>query len=207
MIGCREDVDEDGDGSSSVLDGWLVANYLMMSIANGGAGQKKIGKIRQQRSFTLGGDFFSCCSLKQKQRKPAASVCPEGTRGHFPEPLRFWPFERIDDKDFFFFSKQFHDTLGCNFRWLEYYSAAAGAGAGGGHNTQSNHWLTAAAFLLVVTNLPQSVVDLDHALRAARGWTTQSAQQSRTVITRNTQSVLLGERFLQFLAAANSVRT
>lgn len=91
MIGCREDVDVDGDddGSSSVLDGWLVANYLMMSIANGGAGQKKIGKIRQQRSFTLGGDFFSCCSLKQKQRKPAASVCPEGTRGHFPEPLRF----------------------------------------------------------------------------------------------------------------------
>lgn len=58
MIGCREDVDEDGDGSSSVLDGWLVANYLMMSIANGGAGQKKIGKIRQQRSFTQGGDFF-----------------------------------------------------------------------------------------------------------------------------------------------------
>lgn len=37
---------------------WWLANYLMMSIASGGAGQKKIGKIRQQSSFTPGEIFF-----------------------------------------------------------------------------------------------------------------------------------------------------
>lgn len=76
MIGCREDVDEDGDGSSSVLDGWLVANYLMMSIANGGAGQKKIGKIRQQRSFTLGEIFF--LFFAQAKATEACSKCLSG---------------------------------------------------------------------------------------------------------------------------------
>lgn len=138
MIGCREDVDvdEDGDGSSSVLDGWLVANYLMMSIANGGAGQKKIGKIRQHNSFTLGGDFFLVLRSSKSNGSQQQVFVRKELGDTFPSFFfRLGLFSRIDDKDF---SKQFHDTLGCNLRWLEYYSAAA-AGAGGGHNTQSNH--------------------------------------------------------------------
>lgn len=120
---------------AQVLDGWL-ANYLMMSIASGGAGQKKIGKVRQQSSFTLGKVFFLVLRSSKSNGSQQQMLVRMELGGHFRKPLRFRPFQKVDNKDF---SKQFHDTLGCNFCWLEYYSAAAAAGAGGGHNTQSNH--------------------------------------------------------------------
>lgn len=126
------------NGSSSVLDGWLVANYLMMSIANGGAGQKKIGKIRQQRSFTLGEIFFLVVRSSKSNGSLQQVFVRKELGATFPSLYGFDLSKGLTTK--IFSSKQFHDTLGCNFRWLEYYSAAAArAGAGGGHNTQSNH--------------------------------------------------------------------
>lgn len=68
------------DGSSSVL--W-VANYLMMSI--GWAGQKKIGKIRQQSSFTFVFFFISHSEAKAMEAAAASFAGQEGIRGHLRE--------------------------------------------------------------------------------------------------------------------------
>lgn len=106
-----------------------------MNIANGGAGQKKIGKIRQHSSFTLGGDFFLVVRSSKSNGSQQQVFVRKELGATFPSLYDFDLSKGLT----IFFSKQFHDTLGCNFRWLEYNSAAAGAGAGGGHNTQSNH--------------------------------------------------------------------
>lgn len=92
------------DGSSSVL--W-VANYLMMSI--GWAGQKKIGKIRQQSSFTFVFFYFSLSSKSNgssssKFRRPGRN--PGSLARNFLSVGCWLTFAECTIP---------HDTLGCNF--------------------------------------------------------------------------------------------
>lgn len=93
------------DGSSSVL--W-VANYLMMSI--GWAGQKKIGKIRQQSSFTF--VFFFYFSLSSKSNGSSSSKFRRPGRNPGSLARNFF---RVGCWLTFAGCTIPHDPLGCNF--------------------------------------------------------------------------------------------
>lgn len=114
------------DGSSSVL--W-VANYLMMSI--GWAGQKKIGKIRQQSSFTF--VFFLFLTLKQKQWKQQQQVS-QARKESGVTCAKLFPCRMLVD-----FRRMHNSPTTLLDAILLARILFQVSDLGGGHNTQSNH--------------------------------------------------------------------
>lgn len=73
-----------------------------MNIANGGAGQKKIGKIRQHSSFTLRGEIFFLLFAQAKATE-ASSKCFSGRNsGPLSRAFTILTFPKDRRQRFFF---------------------------------------------------------------------------------------------------------